>query len=301
MSGQSVEPAPNGEGVFQAELSDSKKRRKRSPLAHGAMWLALVVGIAIPMVMYWLPSEQAKWRIAAAQAKWLDNDMAGALQVLEAAGDDFPDNLAILQQRIAFYLEAKQYDKALADAERIVSLSNNSPQALTYQSQVLHHLGRHDEAVVICEEVLRLADEEWVGSKATALNALAYAQALGDVKLDEALLHINEAIRLAGDNLAMLDTRGFVHLRRGDTESARHDIKRSVEQMEQFVALREIQRLTLVRSYQSESERVSDHQTLAVLLYHRSLVYDELGMEDKARVDRARVRELGYEPNDELF
>lgn len=304
---QSITSEPNGDDIFQAELSDSTLRRPRSPLARAVLLLLFAVGVAAPIVFYWLSGEQAKWRIAAAQAKWLDGDLPGAISVLDTAAIDFPETAAIHEQRIQFYLEAKEFERALADAQHLVELDSNSTTALGLKSQALHHLGKHDEAIKVCEEMRRLAEEEWVGNAPAALNYLAYAQAIAGTQLNEALENIGEALRLAGDDPtllgtpAMLDTRGFVKYRLGDTEAAREDIERAVEIWEKFVAYSETQALSDVRSYQSEAQRASNHQALAVMLYHRSLVYDQLGLSDKAKVDRERVRILGFEPNEQLF
>ena len=298
---QPITSDPNGGGIFQAELSDSAPRRSRSPLARAVLLLLFAVGVAVPIVFYWLSSEQAKWRIAAAQAKWLDGDLPGAISVLDIAALEFPETAAIYEQRIQFYLEAKEFELALADAQRLIELDSNSTTALGLKSQALHHLGKHDEAIKVCEEMRRLAEEEWIGNAPNALNSLAYAQAIANTQLNEALGNIDEALRLAGDNPAMLDTRGFVKYRLGDTKAAREDIDRAVEVLEKFVAYQETQARSDVRSYQSEANRASYHQALAVMLYHRSLVYDQLELSEKAKVDRERVRALGFEPNEQLF
>ncbi len=300
-SDPSTSGGPNDEGIFQAELSDFARRPPRSPLVRGVWLLLFTVGVAVAMILYLLPSERAKWRIAAAQAKWLDGDLAGAIQILDAAAVEFPETPAIYEQRIQFCIESKEFEKALADAERLAALSPNSPSVLGLQSQIFHHLGRHDEAITVCREILRLAQEEWIGNAPSALNGLAYAQAIGDTDLEEASKHIDEALRLAGDNAAMLDTRAFVKYRLHDSKAAREDIEPAVEQWEKIVTNLELHRRPGVRSYQSETERAAYRQALAVMLYHRSLIYEQLGMQDEAKVDRERVHDLGFEPNEQLF
>lgn len=220
---------------------------------------------------------------------------------MEIAAKEFPDRPSIYEQRIQFYFKAGQYEQALADAQELVKLSPKSPDALGLESQAFHHLGRHEEAINVCKEIKRLAQEEWIGSIPHALNSLAYAQAIGNTELDEALKDIDEALRLAGDNPAMLDTRGYLKYRLGDSKSAKEDVEKAVEQWERLVAYQDTQYLTGVKSFQVEWERESYQQALAVMLYHRSLVYDRLKMIDKAKVDRERVYNLGYEPNDQLF
>lgn len=289
------------EDVFQAEFADSTPRRSRNRRDRRVLLFLVAVGVSVALMLYWLPSERAKWQIAAAQAKWLEGDLPGAISILDIAAAEFPETVAIYEQRVQFYLEAKEYEKALADVQRIIELSTDSTTALALKSQVLHHLGKHDEAIKVCEELLRRAEKEWIGSAPTALNSLAYAQAIGDTQLNEALEHIDEALRLAGGNPAFLDTRGFVKYRLGDSQAAKVDIERAVEVWEKLVAYQEAQGLSGVRSYQSETERMSYQQALAVMLYHRSLVYDRLGLKDEAKVDRERVRALGFEPNEQLF
>ncbi|MEO8496667.1 MAG: tetratricopeptide repeat protein, partial [Planctomycetota bacterium] len=196
----SVPSEPNGEGIFQAELSDSARRHARSPLVRGILFLLFAVGVAVPMFLFWLPSERAKWQIAAAQAKWLDGDLAGSIQILDSAAREFPENTAIYAQRIQFYLDAKEFDKALADTERLKARYPKSVTVLGMESEVLHHLGRHDEATAVCREVLRLAEEDWIGSRVHALNTLAYAQAIRNQELRAAADQMSEVLRLHGDD-----------------------------------------------------------------------------------------------------
>ncbi|MDA1053006.1 MAG: hypothetical protein O3C40_21345 [Planctomycetota bacterium] len=304
-------------------MSNSVQRRTPRLRARGLLLLLFVVGVAVPTFLYWLPSERARWQIAAARAKWLDGDLAGAIQVLDAASQEFPDTSAIYEQRIEFNLEAEEFDKALADAERLLKLLPKSQTPYWLKMQTLQHLGRHSEAIEVCQEMLRRTDDEWIGSRSQALNGLAYAQAVGGEDLDAALESITEALRLQGDHAdrllqttlpfsppelslagsqaALIDTNGYVLYRLGEDRQARAELEKSVALFEKLSAQEQAEILTAVRSYSVELTSKSNAQTLAVLLYHRSLVYDRLGMRDEANVDRQRVRNLGYEPNDQLF
>jgi hypothetical protein len=42
-------------------------------------------------------------------------------------------------------------------------------------------------------------------------------------------------------------------------------------------------------------------RTLAVVTYHRMLVLEAQGKQQEAEEDRQRIRDLGYEPGDQLF
>ena len=52
-----------------------------------------------------------------------------------------------------------------------------------------------------------------------------------------------------------------------------------------------------ISKLQSQTER----QAFAVVVYHRGLIYEAIGETDAAQADFDRVRELGFEPNENLF
>ncbi len=299
--------SPSEDGVYQAELSNSSrdsapaKPPQRSAATRITLMLLFCVGVAAPAIWFWLPSEQANWRVAAAQAKWFEDDKAAAMQILDAAVIEFPDSATVLRQRAEFQIKTEQYEQALVDVERLVQLSPKSPDSLELQSQVLHHLERHDDAILVCKEVLRLAEEEWIGNSAFAMNALAYAYAIGDKDHDVALAHINEAIRLAGANPGLLDTRGYLLYRSGEAKAALEDMEPAVASFDKYVASTRAAMQSSVSSFNTQQDLEAAERSLAVLLYHRSLVYDRLNQRDEAKVDRERVRTLGYEPNEKLF
>ena len=321
--------SPSEDGVYQAELSNSStgsasaKPPQRSAAARITLILLFFVGVAAPAIWFWLPSEQANWRVAAAQAKWFEDDKASAMQILDAAVIEFPDSIAIYAQRLDFLLATEQFDKALADAERLVELSPKTPGVLGMKSQVLHHLGRHEDAMVVGKEVLRLAEEEWLGARDTALNQLAYAQALTGKELDDAREAMDEVLRLHGNQTdfllqkeepftvaehrlaestaAYLDTYGFVMYKRGDFKAARESFEQSVAVFQRHVEEKRAGARGSVDSFNVQRLLRHNDQTLAILLYHRSLAFDRVGMQVQAKIDRELVRNLGYEPNDKLF
>ena len=83
--------------------------------------------------------------------------------------------------------------------------------ALLNRSQAFQHLGLHKEAIRDWKKLVELGRSAPDHQRAVLLNGLAYAQALGNVELKEALENIIQAINLAGENAAMLDTRGYIH------------------------------------------------------------------------------------------
>ena len=137
-----------------------------------------------------------------------------------------------------------------------------------------------------------------------ALNGLAYARALGNTELDQALEEVNQALQFGGRNpesrAAMLDTRGYIQLLRGDYQAARQDLDRAIQSMEMILAT-----AGGVKNYPDPRQHEQDLQLLkhsvAVMYYHRALMFEQLGESELAARDLRRVHELGHEPGDQLF
>lgn len=294
----SSSPDPNNPAVYDAELASPHRPKgsQRRPLLIVTFILGLM---SVPMISTWLPGEAARWRIAAAEEQKLNGDLEGALRSLDAAILEYEDSPELYWRRALFFAEAKQYEKAVEDLDRARLAGYPEVRVLQQRSTMLHHLGRHDEAISHCKELLQLGEND-ISIRITALNQLAYAQALGGVELKDALAHVEEAIRLEGENAAMLDTRGFLHYLLGNYEAAIKDMNSAVATVEATYSMTDptdlIPDQRLFASY-----RPRMNETIAVLRYHRALVYDKLLERAKADADRKRVRELGFEPNPSLF
>ncbi len=104
---------------------------------------------------------------------------------------------------------------------------------------------------------------------------------------------------------AFYDTRGYVAWRQGDASRATADLKTAVKfaqlgslALDWFLDMR--QHLT-PDTRQIEQQVDESKETMAVLLYHRSLAHELAGREELAEADRQQVREMGFEPDDSLF
>ena len=188
MSSESTQPSENpseGSDVLVAQLVDEPGRGKRN-LGGWLVILLIASTLLGPMLYYGIPEETAKWRLATAQNQWAKGDLGAAVQTLDAAIASYPKSEALYLQRVEFCLEQQDYEKALADCERLAELSPKTPDVHHLRAQTLQHLERSEEAVAACREALRLNDDDWIGKRATALNGLAYYQALGEIdNLDE--------------------------------------------------------------------------------------------------------------------
>jgi tetratricopeptide (TPR) repeat protein len=290
---------------FPAELADRPRGRgfgRWSGASCVLLVLALVLG---PLLYVGLPREMARWRIAAALEKRLDGDLQGAIEDLGRALEQFPDDEQLYRQRADWLLEARQLERALSDADRAIELAPSDIRSYLVRSQILQRLDRHDDAVADWNRIVGLVRQGTGVSLAEALNGRAYARAVGNLELPEALEDVEEALQRAGNNAAMLDTRGYIHYLRGDYTAARSDLEKAVVDIEQdyetFSQLAEDRRLGVPDPRQFELDLKRQAEAVAVIRYHRALLFDQLDEPARAKKDRQRVRELGFEPNDALF
>lgn len=259
--------------------------------------LALVLG---PLLYAWFPKEISRWYEASAIKKYFDGDLTGASDDLDQALGWDPENPSAYRLRAGWRFDDGDYVRALEDFNRALELSHGDSRTYQKRSLVLHHLGRHQEAIEDCKKLVELNKHGSASARATVLNQLAYARALGNTELDEALKDVEKALELEGENAAMLDTRGFIHYLRDDIESAKRDMDAAVQRLD--ADLREAldpNRVVDQREFERRAKLVGQNE--AVIRYHRALVNDKIGQTDQAEEDRQRVRELGYEPNEELF
>jgi tetratricopeptide (TPR) repeat protein len=261
----------------------------------------IVVLLALGPVMFLEgPAEVARWHQAAATERWLAGDKKAALSRLEDAIRWAPDRTDAFVCRGDWRLEDQEFQKAVDDYNSALKLDPANIQALLNRSQAFQHLGRHKEAIQDWRKLVELGRSAPAPQRAVLLNGLAYAQALGNVELKEALENVIQAINLVGENAAMLDTRGYIHFCAGNFQAAQPDLDLAVAGMEREVKQQEQSR-DYVDRREFERQLQEIRKSLAVIRYHRALLYDKVGKPEEAETDRGRVRELGYTPTSSLF
>ena len=103
----------------------------------------------------------------------------------------------------------------------------------------------------------------------------------------------------------ILDTRGYILWRKNMAHAALWDLEMAValadSQHRMYRALLNQQKKLAVdlRSWQRDLRLIN--KNLAVILYHRSLAYEQVHQPAKAEQDRKRIEELGYELSYHLF
>lgn len=296
---------PPADHPIWAELADRPRRPWLVFLA-GMLLLIIIVGIVVgPLLYFALPGEAARWKIASAEEKRLNGDLPGAIADLDQALAQNPSNSELLRKRAQWLMEQKNYVAALEDCNRVIKLKPDDIESYQIRSLVYQFLDRHSEAVGDWKTINKLNRIRRQMDQAVALNGMAYARALADIEVDEGLADIAEALRQRGENAPMLDTRGYLYYRSGDYDRALSDLHRAVEKMEEELGAWRLETKKGrpgVKSRDQMDERVQQvKQAVAVIRYHRSLVHEALGNKDQAEADRQRVRELGFEPTDQLF
>jgi tetratricopeptide (TPR) repeat protein len=297
----------------------ARKPASRRPTLRSLFWWTFWLLLASSAVA-WLPYEVGYWMLALAeqasqqgrteealswveQAKpWLPeselpflvqaNTLARGerkdpLFALEAMLKTDPPNkikAALLVKKSQIHKEQGDYEKSLKAFDQAADFVG-SLRPSTDRLEILLLAARRDEAKRELSQVIK--DWEARGVESSQVdNTLAYFSALLNDKVDEALKRVGIALTEKPDEPAYLDTRGYIFYRLGKHEQALADLEKSVELME--------------KSY-GQSNHPEAKKALAVIVYHRSLVLEALEKSAEAERDRARVKELGFEPNERLF
>jgi len=307
-------------------VSGSQSRLRRAPSLRYVFGLPLVVFIGACTIMQG-PREIGRWKLAAALDLRAEGKKEQAYAQLTEATRWFPDSPMLLLQRADWRMEDGQKEEAIADADKALELSRETYEWLVVHSHFMQTAGEHQRAVGDWKKIERESQRTGNPDRATALNGLAYARALAEVEIDEALENVNKALELAPGNAAILDTRGFLLYLKGGSSSlalALKDMDLAVKSMERDLggakrdvksATKTADRFSLLQSrpktwrealpdFRSDpvSYRESIFRGAAVMHYHRALVFEALGRTAGAEADREAARKLiGKEPDETLF
>jgi tetratricopeptide (TPR) repeat protein len=269
-----------------------------------------------------IPREFGRWQLASAIRFRSRGEKEAGYEKLNSAIDWFPQNPDLLLQRAEWRLADGKREEALADCDRMLEVSGKSVESLQLHSQFLQNAGEFRRAVDDWKHIDEFSQRSGRPTRPEALNGLAYAQALAKVDLGAALAHVNEALEIAPDSSAMLDTRGFILHLQDQEPQALEDMDRAVKGADSLVALfrgklkgeplqTEVQRAS--HSRPKTREEIAPARTVqafytssvraaAVIHYHRSLVLAALGRKEEADQEHEIAKKLaGREPDETLF
>jgi tetratricopeptide (TPR) repeat protein len=184
-----------------------------------------------------------------------------ALNKAIAADPAFADSYV---QRYHLHFSTDKFDQALVDAEKLTEL--RPPQGYILKGDALARLGKSDEAVESYDKALGHDP-----TNAMALNNKAYHLATVRKNLDEAAKDVAEAIEIAGEEPAYVDTRGFIHYLQGKYKAALADFNKSLKTAED-----------------------AGPEFTAEIYFHRGLVYRKLDETELAEQDFQKAKEGGF-------
>lgn len=279
----SVDPASSSSAVSpeaSAAPAESPPVRRR-PRGLILIVVALVLG---PVIYREYPREMARWRVAAALNARSADENEKARKLLDEAFAWDPENRQARLQQARWQVQDEQLDEALATYDQLVEESPADTALMAERADAYLRAGKPETGIEVWKELEKQVAHASTAERALVLNGLAYFRAVGNIELDEALEDIELAIKLIGEDAAKLDTRGYVHYRRGDYQAALADLDPAVKDVEQKF-----------------TQGALDAHTVAVIHYHRGLVHQALEDKVAAEADFDRVRSLGFEPNDRLY
>ena len=275
------------------------------------MWLFLLIMVG-PCTVMQVPLEIGRWKLAAAIQAREAGDKERAYAELNAAMNWVADRPSLLAQQAEWHLADGQVEEGLAVADKLLESAPDSSEALRAHSRLLQMAGRFEDAIADLKKVDQNSQRTGVPSRAEALNELAYAQALAEVELDDALKNVDESLELltkeekrTGLELAIRDTRGYILFLKGRYAEALVDMNFAVAPLNpSAVAKKQLDFHRLPPKVQRPllHKFRQEFQSIAVMYYHRGLVFQALGRQPEAAADLQRARSLiGREPDESLF
>lgn len=292
-----------------------------APLLTPPRWRLLISSVVLLAILLWLafygPCEVARWYLAAAKNAAADMQYE---QVVDAAtrglkwDEEFHE---LIEERASAHLQLDELEASLQDFDRLIALgavddemTEADMRHLAGRTQVLQRLDRYQDAVEdwsklveLRQERFRLRDDsESRRDYSMALNNRAYTKALGRIDIKGALTDIQLSIEVGmrQHDPMLIDTLGYLLLLDGQNEKATHEL-------ENAVAISRVQDDTQRRLVEARMRQVKDKrpyeeilkvmdEQFSVILHHRGEAYEASGEKEKAEVDIAEAKRLGYNP-----
>lgn len=257
-----------------------------SELANTAAYVRAVAGLELKEALAYAEESvrqlegEPSMMVRLGYLKYLRRQFDEALHFLDVGIQLTEDDLAALQQ----------LSNPRARESQIV-LEQRLAMFHFYRSLVYEETNRHDAAAREWTEVRKLT-----GAPLTREQCPNYFI----------------AVELVLRDAMVLDTLGYVRLRRGEPATALQDLELAVQQCEAAYEDWGTRYQDLDQQMQRDPLHGLPHEKLrdverelkksvAVIRYHRSLAHEQLNHPSQADSDRQRVRDLGFEPNENLF
>ncbi len=294
------------EPTFNRAAASRGSRNGQRPSSPKRMLLAAVAGLVIaplvlfPAVMPAVREAVVEWSLRRAIAHegrgylgWAVKDVSRAIDWIDPSDAGREQRSRLLCWRAMLQIEDHRARQGLSDADRAAGTAPTAVQPQRVRALALSVLGDFDGALEAAQMAVGLAGE----GDPEALNHRAYMRALANRDLEAALDDINRALEGSGEGSPeFLDTRGYVLHLLGRQQEALDDLNIAVG-----AAQDDRRRLLLLAGHVDEDEfayrlRATDHG-LAVMLHHRGLACQALGLAAQAEQDFATAKNKGFDPS----
>ncbi|HEX7375516.1 MAG TPA: hypothetical protein VF278_00310 [Pirellulales bacterium] len=240
-------------------------------------------------------------------------DAPGALADLDRAAIWAPNEAVIYGFRAEVRFTQGDITGCLSDLNQTIRLSPRYSRAYLLRSQVYQRLDRHRDAIDDLTKAIHLSPSRDTLTR----NNRAYARAVANVEIDEALVDVQQALDFIEQDLAeaqrgfnqaetadlteqkatYLDTRGYIYFRQGKQEAALADLNQAIELTNTYYE----QKLAMEQPARRPALQKQYDQVFAVMYHHRGLVYEKLGRPSEAKSDLDHGDSLGYNPAAGVF
>jgi tetratricopeptide (TPR) repeat protein len=274
--------------------------------------------LAGPVVFLCLEShrEIARWYAAASDEQRLSGEYKKAIEHLTTAIAWDEQSAPLLIQRAQLKSQLGDWKGALADCDAARKLPGGDLLSAAIRTECLHRMGEHAKAIQQWRELLETSpDGLHELDRAQLLNGLAYACAVGNLDLQEALDVANEAVQLSVNEAAVLDPEGVYYAARADMEQSLGRMSAALKsyQLAGKSAAAALQREQLryealqnsgsetderAEEYRRRFESLQPH--LAGILAARADLYEELDKPNEAKRDREMLDSLSKDGNRSL-
>jgi tetratricopeptide (TPR) repeat protein len=298
-------PMPDRDSVGKAAAPTASRARgasRRKKIILGLVLLAVVALAAIPWLTDVGQGLLGDWLAQRARKRFNDGDMPGTVadstRAFSLLGDELSDErrIELLAMRGCAKLRIHDLEGSRSDFDRVLTSprSGRGVRLMCYfhRSWANCRLQNHAESVADATEAIQLLGRN-DQLLPMFLNQRAYIRALANANREDAsrdelqagLDDIERAMQLTPLNPAFIDTRGYLRHLLGQHDDALLDMDQAIDLTERG----------LQRAYRfDEAEELK--RDLAVMHYHRALIYDAQGKKVEAELEHHKAQEYGYNP-----
>ncbi|WP_425617422.1 tetratricopeptide repeat protein [Anatilimnocola sp. NA78] len=152
----------------------------------------------------------------------MTDDMDAKFADFDAAVKADPRNTSALQARALMYLEKGENEKATADLQAAVELQKDNPQVIAALAEVMTNLKKYDEALKLCDQVIKLKPKETLG-----YSLRARIHVMKD-DLKAGIEDLNEALKINSEDIPALLMRSSLLAADGKADAAKADVEKAM-------------------------------------------------------------------------